>query len=229
MSKIKLVMFEGADKVGKTTLFRLYRAATHYIPLAIDRFTASNYVYDKYYKRDTSDEEYLRSEIRLQDIFDCYLVVLTASEEELRERIAVNERGSALEVALDNLINIFCLFVFLFGSGQYINSKTRFIDIVNTILISRIAFYLFILIPKPDNEVTKKVMQNNFNQISNFDVSLLILGGIMTLLGLVWYITLLYTGFKTATNAKKMLPIILFVASILLSEILSKILIHYFN
>jgi thymidylate kinase len=102
MSKIKLVMFEGADKVGKTTLFRLYRAATHYIPLAIDRFTASNYVYDKYYKRDTSDEEYLRSEIRLQDIFDCYLVVLTASEEELRERIAVNERGSALEVALDN-------------------------------------------------------------------------------------------------------------------------------
>jgi len=139
------------------------------------------------------------------------------------------KKVSLKEVILDNLINIFCLFIFLFGSGKFINSKTRFIDILNTILISRIAVYLFVFIPKPNDEVTKKMMQNNFAQISNFDISLLIFVSCMVLLGLVWYITLLYNGFKTATNAKKTLPIVLFVISILFSEILSKILISYFN
>lgn len=139
------------------------------------------------------------------------------------------EKVSLKEVAIDNLINIICLFIFFFGSGKFINSKTRIIDIMNTILISRIAVYLFVFIPKPSNEITKNLIQNNFTQISNFDISLLIFGGIMALLGLIWYITLLYNGFKTATNAKKNLPIVLFIASILLSEILSILLISYFN
>ncbi|PIY10444.1 MAG: hypothetical protein COZ18_06005 [Flexibacter sp. CG_4_10_14_3_um_filter_32_15] len=133
------------------------------------------------------------------------------------------------EVALDNLIAIFCLFIFLFGAAKFINSKTRFIDILNTILISRIAIYLLALSPKPSDELTKKLLQNDFSQIDNFDISLLMIGAFMALLSLVWYITLLFNGFKTASNAKKSLPIILFAVSIILAEILSKILISYFN
>ncbi|AFM05092.1 hypothetical protein Fleli_2738 [Bernardetia litoralis DSM 6794] len=133
------------------------------------------------------------------------------------------------EVTLDNLINIFCLLVFLFGVAKFINSKTRFIDILNTILISRFAIYVFVLLPTPSKEVIKNLTTGNITQISDLDIFLLSMGGLMALLGLVWYIILLYNGFKTASNAKKILPIVLFVVSILLAEILSKILISYFN
>jgi thymidylate kinase len=106
-SKPKLVIFEGADKVGKTTLFKMFRAATHYIPLAIDRFTGSNFVYDRYYGRDTSEEAYLKSETEIQKIFDCYLIVLTADPKVIKDRILENETEKAKEIALENfdLIN----------------------------------------------------------------------------------------------------------------------------
>lgn len=132
-------------------------------------------------------------------------------------------------VALDNLINIACLFVFLFGVAKFINSKTRFIDILNTILVSRIVIYLLVFIPSPSEELMKNLMTGNISQISSLDMFLLATGSILALISIVWYIALLYNGFKTASNAKKMLPIILFAASILLAEILSKILISYFN
>lgn len=133
------------------------------------------------------------------------------------------------EVVLDNLINIFCLFIFLFGVAKFINSKTRFIDILNTILISRMAVYLFTLLPKPSEELTKKMLQQDFGQITSSDIFVVMVVGFVGIIFLICYITLLYNGFKTASNAKKILPIILFVASILFSEILSKLLIFYFN
>ena len=133
------------------------------------------------------------------------------------------------EVVLDNLIAIFCLFVFLFGVAKFINSKTRFIDILNIVLISRIAIYLLTLSPKPSDELLKNLIQQNTASINSLDLSLLVFGGIMALLSLVWYIVLLYNGFKTASNAKKTLPIVLFAISIVVAEILSKVLIYYFN
>lgn len=133
------------------------------------------------------------------------------------------------QVVLDNLINIFCLFIFLFGVANFVNQKTRFVDILNTILISRIAIYVFVLLPKPSNEVMKNIAIGNINQVNDFDIFLLTTISVFALLGIVWHIILLYNGFKTASNAKKILPIILFAASILLAEVLSKFLISYFN
>ncbi|WP_375559993.1 hypothetical protein ACE193_20085 [Bernardetia sp. OM2101] len=132
-------------------------------------------------------------------------------------------------VALDNLINIACLFVFLFGVAKFTNTKTRFIDILNTILISRIAVYLLVFIPTPSEELIQNLMRGNINQVSSLDIFLLATGSILALIGIVWHITLLYNGFKTASNAKKILPVVLFAVSIFFAEILSKTLISYFN
>jgi hypothetical protein len=139
-------------------------------------------------------------------------------------------RNSTLQqVILDNLINILCLFIFLFGAAKFVNQKTRFIDILNTILISRVAIYVFVLLPTPSKEVMQSLATGNISQVNNFDMFLLTTISVFALLGIVWYIILLYNGFKTASNAKKILPIILFVVAILLAEILSKFLISYFN
>ena len=61
------------------------------------------------------------------------------------------------------------------------------------------------------------------------DMIILIALSIVTLLFLVWSIVLLFNGFKTATNAKGSKQIILFAITILISEIISKILISILN
>lgn len=50
--KPKIIIFEGTDKVGKSTLYKEFNEATNYSFFCIDRFTASGYVYDKVYNRE---------------------------------------------------------------------------------------------------------------------------------------------------------------------------------
>lgn len=50
------------------------------------------------------------------------------------------------QTLIDNLINIFCLIIFLYSSAKYINKKTRIIDIITTSIIARIPLYLLPLI-----------------------------------------------------------------------------------
>ena len=64
--------------------------------------------------------------IRFDGIIDIHIVPNTLSYQAL----------------LDNLINIFCLVLFLYISTKYINKKTRLIDILNTALVARTPFYL---------------------------------------------------------------------------------------
>jgi thymidylate kinase len=119
-SKPKLVIFEGPDKAGKSTLFQKYRRATNYIPLAIDRFTGSNYVYDIHYNRPTLLDTYLQKEREIQEIFDCYLVLLLPSLEVLEKRIKGGETGEAKKIALANYREIAVLF------SEYFLYKTKY-------------------------------------------------------------------------------------------------------
>ena len=139
-------------------------------------------------------------------------------------------RSSSLkEVSLDNFINIFCLSALLFGVAKFVNIKTRLIDILNTVLISRITIYLLVFLPTPSKEVLKLINTGKFTQVSNLDVFLLSTMGIIALLFLVWHMSILYKGFKVASNAKKVLPVVLFSIAIITAEILSKFLIIQFN
>lgn len=131
----------------------------------------------------------------------------------------------------DNLINIFCLVLFLYLSTKYINRKTRLIDILTASMVARAPYYIlpFININGVIGKAIEESMQFNnpelINQISFSNLFLIIVFGIITILFLVWYISLLFNGFKVASNAKGKVPIILFSISLLLAEILSKFLI----
>ncbi|WP_282117365.1 hypothetical protein [Cellulophaga baltica] len=153
--------------------------------------------------------------IRFDGIIDIHIVPNTLSYQAL----------------LDNLINIFCLVLFLYISTKYINKKTRLIDILNTALVARTPFYLLPffnindVIEKTSEEVFQFANPELIGQISSSNLFIIIVFGLITILFLVWYISLLFNGYKVASNAKGKTPIILFVISLLLAEVLSKFLI----
>jgi hypothetical protein len=135
------------------------------------------------------------------------------------------------QALLDNLVNIFCLVLFLYISSKYINKKTRLIDIVNAALVARAPYYLLPffningVIQKATNNVIQFANPELISQISSSNLCILIVFGIIAILFLVWYISLLFNGIKVASNAKGKTPIILFIISLLFAEVLSKFLI----
>jgi len=94
MKKPKIVIFEGPDKVGKTTLLNKYRKATDYQVYTIDRFFASGGVYDLLFGRKNKCWcEYLQEEQECLATFNPFLVVVVCSSmAALYERIIAGEK-----------------------------------------------------------------------------------------------------------------------------------------
>lgn len=139
------------------------------------------------------------------------------------------------QALLDNLINIFCLILFLYISTKYINKKTRLIDILTTSMVARVPLYLLPffningMISKASEEIIQFANPELISQISFSNLFIIVVFGIIAILFLVWYISLLFNGFKVASNAKGKVPIILFSISLLLAEVLSKFIFFQLN
>lgn len=75
-----LVILEGPDKAGKSTIYQAFRKATDYQPLVIDRFIGSNIVFDQLYDRLVPGQinHYYQIEERLGITFNPLVVYLTA-------------------------------------------------------------------------------------------------------------------------------------------------------
>jgi thymidylate kinase len=120
INKPKLVLFEGADKVGKSTQFKQFRESTQYVPLCIDRFTGSNYVYDQFYGRTTDLTNYLVLEDILNQVFDCYLILLVAGDEHTHiHRIYEEEPTNELQRTLQNFSRVQDLFLDYYNKTRY--------------------------------------------------------------------------------------------------------------
>lgn len=138
----------------------------------------------------------------------------------------------------DNLIVLICLLAPLLLLGKYINSKTRIIDITTAILIARIPFLVLPLfningyMQRLAEEITRSVGEGAMNGSTTLEftlggmemVGLIVFAGV-SILAVVWSITLLYNGFKTASNAKTISHKVLFALAIIAAEMLSKIVI----
>ncbi len=138
---------------------------------------------------------------------------------------------SFLQVLSDNAVNIFSSALLLFIIAKYINKKTRIVDIIVISLIARIPYYLLPIfninnsLGKSGEEILQLTNPEFIGQISFFSWSITIVFAIFSILFLVWYIALLFNGFKVASNAKGAKHIVLFIIVILLAEILSRFLI----
>ncbi len=146
-----------------------------------------------------------------------------------------SESTSFLTVFSDNLMNIISLVFFLFIIGKSLNIKTRMVDILSISLIARTPYYVLPLfnfndgIQKTGNQIASNQNNGDLNQILNMDLTLTILFAITCILLLVWYISLLFKGFKIATNAKGNKVTFLFILAIIGAEIGSKYLINILN
>lgn len=83
-----LVILEGPDKAGKSTIYQAFRKATFYQPLVIDRFIGSNIVYDQLHGRISPKniDKYYQMEKDLLEIFNPLIVYLHAPVEILLKR-----------------------------------------------------------------------------------------------------------------------------------------------
>lgn len=134
----------------------------------------------------------------------------------------------------ENLNSIIIVTFLLFALGKIINSKTRFIDILNSVLLFRIPFYISALLTcVPAMKTVEKEILKNMNSLDKmnirpFDLMVLIVISIVLLALLIYAIILLSKGFKTAANAKKPTHYISFAIVLILAEIISKIILSTF-
>lgn len=134
---------------------------------------------------------------------------------------------SFVDILKQNLINISTLFLCLYLAGLYRYKKTRSIDILNTVLISRAPFYFLALFNAnqslsidpslPASAIMEHVMDN---------VILFVVMTVTLIVVVVWMFALLYNGYKIATNAKGNLGLPLFIAAVVVAEIVTKLIMY---
>lgn len=130
----------------------------------------------------------------------------------------------------ENSIIIALITILLFAFGKMINSKTRFIDILNSSFMFRIPFYVSALLTSfPSVKNVEEEVMKNINSLDKINLQPLDLIGIfiistLLIVLLIYAITLLFHGFKTATNAKKTIHYVVFGIIILIAEIISKLI-----
>jgi hypothetical protein len=133
---------------------------------------------------------------------------------------------------LENIINVAILTILLYLVAIYLNRKTRFVDILATCLVARTPLYILPMfnINNFMGHIGSQLIQNITHHTQTFqtyDFVPLIIIGIVMILAIIWYIILLYKGFKVDTNARGSLGNVLFIIAIILAEIASKYLVTF--
>lgn len=145
-------------------------------------------------------------------------------------RINTLKIPSLIEVSIGHLIIVICLTISLFIIGKIINKKTRFIDILSSVLISLIPIYISFFENVNGfltNETTK--IENAVKEGTIYTQTppiLLIIVGFISFCFFIYYIYLLFVGFKTATNAKKTWHYLLFFVILIAIDLLTSGLIN---
>lgn len=141
------------------------------------------------------------------------------------------DKISIFQVASQSLIIISISSLLLFVTGKIINSKTRFIDVFNAVLIAKIPFFIipFFNINGTLYHETQKLetilATGKILEITISTIPVIIIVGLLSILLSVWAIILLYKGFKIATNAKGTKPIFCFFIGFVVIEIISRLII----
>lgn len=139
---------------------------------------------------------------------------------------------SYARTTVDLVVDFLSLLVFLYPFALWVNRKTRFVDMCSTILIAKIPMYLLILFNANESfyrlgqHFEKAALQHEALSLGATTMLVFIAFVVVAILLLVWSITLLYNGYKTASNARGAKAVVLFIAALLLGEILSQLLLY---
>lgn len=137
---------------------------------------------------------------------------------------------SWIKAFFNQLIIIAVPTVLFFITAKIINKKTRLLDILTTVTVALIPYYILALqninhfLTNETHAIEEAMKSGNFTDY--LPSPLFILLSILSLVFIAYYIYLLVTGFKTATNSKKAWHYILFVLALILSDIIASIIIN---
>lgn len=129
----------------------------------------------------------------------------------------------------DNTINILCLVLILFLTSKYLNPKTRPIDILTTVIIARLPYYILPVfnahgyLYRTTQDLVKMATPGKLPDLSSMTIFVILIFALISILFLIWYMMLLYNGFKVSSNARGAKPVVLFIIGILVAEFVSKV------
>ncbi len=132
----------------------------------------------------------------------------------------------------DNLIALFCVNLVLIGLGKYFNPKTRIIDVVAATTIARTPIYLLTVFNVNNSvfNISQRLLVATQSQkieaIAIADLVIILFFAMVSMAAIAWFFIILWSGFKTATNAKGIQKIVVFVIAIIIAEIINKVLIY---
>lgn len=148
----------------------------------------------------------------------------------LLKAIITEENPPLVQNLADFIITTLTMVLALFIFGKVINAKTRFIDILNVVLIARIPLYIFI-IGDINSFFTKKtkVILDSISEPDEMAKQLmhiipLTIYGFLVIFALILFGYYIYQGFKIATHLKKTSHIIIFIILILFIDFLTRLL-----
>ncbi len=101
MNKPILIIFEGGDKTGKSSLFKAFNKSVDYSIFTFERTVISAKVYAKIFNRHEQLIYYNEIEKRLNEQFNVLVVLCVASEIAVRQRLL--EAGEILPIELDDI------------------------------------------------------------------------------------------------------------------------------
>lgn len=128
---------------------------------------------------------------------------------------------------IETLAIVLLLSLFLFLAGKIFNSKTRFVDIFNTSMLSRIPLF-FMTFQNFNGRLSKQVAAIASGKMPEIDASTIAFS-FLALFLLIVSIIILVQGFKVATNAKKPLHYVLFAVGIIIADVISRFVLPYFH
>jgi hypothetical protein len=134
----------------------------------------------------------------------------------------------------DNLIALFCLNLVLIGLGKYFNPKTRIVDVVAATTIARTPIYLLTIFNVNNSifNISQRLLlatqAQKIEVIAIADLVIILFFATVSMAAIAWFFIILWNGFKTATNAKGIQKIVVFVIAVIIAEIINKVLIYLF-
>lgn len=138
---------------------------------------------------------------------------------------------TAFEPLTDIIICVFCLTLFLWIAAKLVNNKTRFIDILVTGILA-FALLCFLSIFNVNQVLfheTEKIKHITMDSVAKLDLTYMMLFSFVSILVLIWFVILLFNGFKIASNAKSAKHNIFFAIALILADVTSRLIIYNLN
>lgn len=135
---------------------------------------------------------------------------------------------------LENVFSILLIAGAFFATGKIINKKTRWIDSLNLAMYIRIPFYIMVLsnITGTFSSLTPAIEGDNRISVqlptNKIDYVILIVFSLISLLVVILQFVIIYKGFRTLANAKKITDYLILAAFFIITMIISSIFFKYF-